>query len=704
MSERPWQSPLPSAHDPVEGLRADNEDLRIRLTEAEDTLAAIRQGDVDALVVGSDIYTLDSSNAATNKLRQDVLAQMEDAVMAFDAGNHLVFMNPAAELQYGTSSSSSLGRSKREIFSEIWHDGDIARKSADAQLRRNGVYRGNLIHTTPDGAQTHVETTISLLRDAEGNESGHLYVIRDITHRVAAERSLAAAAAALARRERQFSTLVENSPDIFARMDRNLRHIYVSPIIEKFTGRKAADFLGKSNLEMGVPPDLCEQWDGELRKVFESGTIGRFKFSFMTVAGEERVFDSRLIPEFDDAGEIESVLSIASDVTEQEHASLALQESTARLKEADHKKDEFLATLAHELRNPLAPIRNALEIMRLSHEAEVHDDARNIIERQLGQMVHLVDDLLDVSRISQGKVELRLELVDVTGAVQTAVETSRPLIEAGRHNLSVRLPPPQSAMVQADVTRLCQIVSNLLNNAAKYTPDGGRIDVTAEQQDGMAVVTVKDSGVGIPPAMLPRVFEMFAQVDRHAERAQGGLGIGLALVKQLVAMHGGEVEARSDGPGQGSEFTVRLPLAEAEAQVTRRADAHKLETGRERGVRVLVVDDNVDSALSMAQVLDMLGYETHAVHDGLDAVASAESFAPDVVLLDIGLPSINGHEAARRIRQLKGGQDMLLIALSGWGQEDDLRRSAAAGFDRHFVKPVDLNVLMDVVAMARRAV
>jgi len=296
------------------------------------------------------------------------------------------------------------------------------------------------------------------------------------------------------------------------------------------------------------------------------------------------------------------------------------------------------------------------------------------------------------------------ELADVVSAVQTAVETSRPLIEAGKHELTVVLPLPQSLMVRADVTRLCQIVANLLNNAAKYTPDGGRIEVSAQREDGMAVVRVRDSGVGIPTAMLPRVFEMFAQVDGHSERAQGGLGIGLALVKQLVAMHGGEVQAHSNGPGQGSEFTVRLPLAEAGAASTERIEAHKLEAGAEQGVRVLVVDDNIDSALSMAQVLDMLGYETRTVHDGLEAVDAARAFAPDVVVLDIGLPRINGHEAARRIRQLPGGRDMMLVALSGWGQEDDLRKSAAAGFDRHFVKPVDLHVLVEVVARARRPV
>jgi PAS domain S-box-containing protein len=556
-------------------LRYENEELRIRLAEAEDTLAAIRQGDVDALIVGSDIYTLDSSNAATNKLRQDVLDQMEDAVMAFDVNDHLVFMNPAAERHYRACASDSLGRTKREIFEEVWPDGDLARRSAQNQLQSEGVYRGNLVHVAADGVRTHVETTVTVMRDAQGSDAGHLYVIRDISERFAADRELAAAAA-------------------------------------------------------------------------------------------------------------------------------RLQVTMDALVEADRKKDEFLATLAHELRNPLAPIRNALQIMRLSGKAEVQEDARNVIERQLGQMVHLVDDLLDVSRITQGKVELRLELADVASAVQTAVETSRPLIEVGKHDLTVSLPMPQSLMVRADMTRLCQIIANLLNNAAKYTPDGGRIEVSAQREDGLAVVRVKDSGVGISPTMLPRVFEMFAQVDAQSERAQGGLGIGLALVKQLVAMHGGEVQAHSHGPAQGSEFTVRLPLAEAGAASAERIEAHKLETGAEQGVRVLIVDDNIDSALTMAQVLEMLGYETRTVHDGLEAVTAAQAFAPDVVVLDIGLPRINGHEAARRIRQLPGGRDMMLVALSGWGQEDDLRKSAAAGFDRHFVKPVDLHALMEVVALARR--
>jgi PAS domain S-box-containing protein len=549
----------------MDPLRTEIEELRIRLAEAEETLAAIRQGDVDALVVGSEIYTLESSNAAANKLRQDVLAQMQDAVMAFDARDHLVFMNGAAERQYGKGASATLGRLKGEVFTEVWPEGDASRDAAAQALRRHGVFRGNLVHRTGDGKQTHVETTISALRDGDAQTTGYLYVIRDITERVLADRALAQTAAAL--------------------------------------------------------------------------------------------------------------------------------------KDADRKKDEFLATLAHELRNPLAPIRNALHIMELSPEAEVKESARSIIERQLAQLVHLVDDLLDVSRISQGKVELRKELTDVVAAVQDAVETSRPMIDAGQHELTLVMPPPRTLFVEADATRLCQIVSNLLNNAAKYTPDHGRVTLTVERQDGFAVITVQDSGVGIPVPLLPRVFDMFAQVDRSMERSQGGLGIGLALVRQLVDMHGGKVEAHSRGPGTGSKFTVRLPVSSAQSPAEPGIDTHRLQAGDDKGIRVLVVDDNVDSANTMAQFLGILGYETQTAHDGLAAVSAAASFRPEVVLLDIGLPHIDGHEVARRIRRAPGGQEMLLIALSGWGQAEDRKKSKEAGFDRHFVKPVELSALMEVVAL-----
>ena len=685
--------------DDAEAVRAELQELRIRLQEAEETLSAIRQGDVDALVVGNDVYTLDSSNAASNKMRQDVLAQMEDAVLAFDLTDHLVFMNPAAERQYLLTASATLGRPKSEVFEEIWPAAEAQSASLE-QLDGHGVFRGSLVHRLRDGSQTHVEVSVSSLRDAQGGRSGRLYVIRDIDDRVRAERSLAATAAALAQRERQYSTLVENSPDIFARMDRRHAHLYVSPVVSRYTGLPPAAFLGKTNAELGMAPELHAQWAAALDRVFESGEIGRMKFSFPAVDGSTPVFDARLIPEFDDDGRIESVLSIAVDVTEQEAVNAALRESQARLQEADGRKDEFLATLAHELRNPLAPIRNALEIMRLTPEAQRQANARSIVERQVAQMVHLVDDLLDVSRISRGKLELRREVTDLGRVIQSAIETSRPLIEASRHELAVQLPLPQTLMVDADVTRLCQVVSNLLNNAAKYTPEGGRIDIVAQREGDQAVVTVRDSGMGIPAAMLPRVFEMFTQIDHAAERSQGGLGIGLALVKQLVAMHGGAVAAQSDGPGQGSTFTVRLPLSQAGAPAGPQGSASRLQPTPDQGCRVLVVDDNIDSAVTLATVLDILGYRTEKAHDGPEALRLAEAFAPHVVVLDIGLPVLTGHQVAEHIRGQAWGREMMLVALSGWGQEGDKQKSRLAGFDHHFVKPVDLDALAAVLAAA----
>jgi signal transduction histidine kinase/CheY-like chemotaxis protein len=369
----------------------------------------------------------------------------------------------------------------------------------------------------------------------------------------------------------------------------------------------------------------------------------------------------------------------------------------AALKETDRRKDEFLAILAHELRNPLAPIRNSVQILRAKGPPVSELKwATEVIERQVQQMTRLVDDLLDVSRISRGKIELRKERVELTKVVSNAVEGSRPLIEKWNHELTVTI-PPRPIYLEADPIRLAQVVLNLLNNAAKYTEPGGRIWLTAEREAEQVVLRVKDTGIGIPPEMLPRIFEIFTQVDRSLERSQGGLGIGLTLVQNLVEMHGGTIEARSDGPGTGSEFIVRLPAAalanESEARTT--TDVSKAAAPAKR--RILVVDDNRDSADSLAMVLRLMGNEVHTAHDGLEAVGSAAVFRPEVVLLDIGLPKLNGYEAGRRIRQQQGGA-VMLIAMTGWGQEEDRRRSKEAGFDHHITKPLEFDALQRLLA------
>ncbi|WP_374565974.1 ATP-binding protein [Ideonella sp.] len=537
------------------GLLAEIGNLRARLDEAEETLRAIRGGEVDALVVGDRLYVLEGVEAASSRFRSEVIAQIDDAVIAVDTEQRVTYMNEAAARQYGVPVSQALGRPLQALYDYRWLAPEDA-PAAEAALARHGSWRGRTVHVKQSGESIHVESTVSVTRDNAGQPTGLLSVVRDVSERFKAEAALA---------------------------------------------------------------------------------------------------------------------------------------------DADRRKDEFLATLAHELRNPLAPIRNALQMMQMTADHEVHADAHGIIERQLRQMVHLVDDLLDVSRISQGKVELRREHVDLVSAIQAAIETSKPLIAAGRHELTVRLPAPGTLIVNADLTRLTQIIANLMNNAAKYTPERGRINVSAERDGEQAVIRVRDSGIGIPRDMLPRVFDLFAQVDRSLERSQGGLGIGLALVRKLVGMHGGTAEADSDGANLGCTFTVRLPIVHAPADTNAEAAGAPLQ-GVASDVRVLVVDDNIDSAQSMSQLLMMLGYHTRTAHDGLEAVRVANAYQPQAVILDIGLPKLSGLDAARRIREQAWGQRALLIALSGWGQDEDRQKTHQAGFDHHFVKPVDVDALIHVLA------
>jgi signal transduction histidine kinase len=375
----------------------------------------------------------------------------------------------------------------------------------------------------------------------------------------------------------------------------------------------------------------------------------------------------------------------------------AVHQARHRLVAAARRKNEFLATLAHELRNPLAPIRNCLELLRgAGNDPAALAQVQSIMERQVNQMVRLVDDLLDVSRIDCNKLDLRKEKVHLAAIVQAAVETSRPLIEAKAHELTVQL-PPQPILMHADAVRLTQVLSNLLNNAAKYMDRGGRIRLTAEPEGAEVVVKVKDSGIGIPTDMLSKIFDMFTQVDSLG-RSQGGLGIGLSLVKWLVEMHGGSVEARSEGPGRGSQFVMRLPaLPSTTASEAQGPDCSPGKTGAAQRRRILVADDNEDAALMLGSMLKVMGNEVCTVYDGVEAVATAASFQPDVVFLDIRMPTLNGYDAARRIREQPWGNGMVLVAQTGWGQEEDRRRSTEAGFDYHLVKPVAAATLHELL-------
>jgi PAS domain S-box-containing protein len=388
------------------------------------------------------------------------------------------------------------------------------------------------------------------------------------------------------------------------------------------------------------------------------------------------------------------------DVTDRKELEEELLGRAEQLLAADRRKDEFLATLAHELRNPLAPIRSGLEIWRLSRgESEVTDQARDMMERQVAQMVLLVDDLLDLSRISRGNIELRKQRIELEKIIQQSVETSQPLIENAGHHLTIDI-PPGAIYVNADPIRMAQVFSNILNNAAKYTEPGGTIRLAVRHRGGTAIVSIQDNGIGIPSHSLASVFDMFSQVDRSLERSKGGLGIGLSIVKRLVEMHGGLVEARSDGKGKGSEFLIHLPVVLSVALPPTPLEA---PTHASSCRRVLVVDDNSDAASSLAMLLRLMGNQVEVACDGQAALAIAATFRPDLILLDIGMPKMNGYETAEQIRRQPWGTQIMLAALTGWGQDEDRQKSQDAGFDVHLVKPVQIETLRELLASTRAA-
>jgi signal transduction histidine kinase len=443
------------------------------------------------------------------------------------------------------------------------------------------------------------------------------------------------------------------------------------------------DIVGRKVREL--VPDEAEDWVRIYRDVLLTGRPVRFERELVATGRHLDLAAFRIEPV-----ERRQVAVLFKDITLRKRAE-------QELKDADRRKDEFLATLAHELRNPLAPIRNGLEIMKLAAgDAAAVEQARAMMERQIGQMAHLIDDLMDLSRISRGKIVLQKTRLRLGDALQDAVDTARPHIVERGHELVIAV-PPEPILVDADRTRLSQIFGNLLNNAAKYTERGGRIRVAVERHDHDVTVTVADNGVGIPAPMLPKVFDIFTQVDRSLEKSQGGLGIGLSIVKRLVEMHGGTVAAESDGHEQGSSFTVRLPVVAAVAPSVDHPEGSGKPASSHRR-RILVADDNRDAARSLTLLLRILGNDTQTAHDGLEALEIGATYLPDVVLLDIGMPNLNGLDTCRRMRQEPWGKNIVIVACTGWGQDDDRRKTQDAGFDTHMVKPVDPAALEKLLA------
>ncbi|MEP7380957.1 MAG: histidine kinase N-terminal domain-containing protein [Gemmatimonadota bacterium] len=571
-------------------------------------------------------------------------------------------------------------------------------RDGSMQAARGEPFRAELPYFVADGSERTVDVSIVPIRDPDGRVLFLAPTGNDITERKRAE-------SALRQKVEEMSTLLDTLPiAVFLAHDAAASSI---------SGNAAAHLLlrtGRSNLSMSAPDDERPRHF----RVFQDGVeLAPEEMPVQRAARGEQVrnvevedrFDDGTVlhtlmsaaPLFDDAGRARGAIATVLDVTERKRSLEALQDS-------DRRKTEFLATLAHELRNPLAPLLNGLQLMRVAATDDaLVDKARTMMERQLAQLVRLVDDLLDVSRISQGKLALRTEPVELTAVLASAVETSRPLIDQMQQTLRVDV-PDEPIVVDADLTRMAQVFMNLLNNAAKYSEPGGQIEVAVTCDPREVAVSVRDSGIGIAPEQLPLIFDMFSQVEHSIERSRGGLGIGLSLVQRLVEMHGGRIEARSEGVGRGSEFVVHLPRIgnSLSASVDRRTDQRPDAAFARAPRRVLVVDDNHDGADTLQMILELAGYETCVAHDGLDALAKVARFRPDVLLLDIGLPRMNGYDVCRRVRESLCGDAMVIIALTGWGQDDDRVRSRDAGFDHHLVKPVDpaslLTLLVSSVA------
>ncbi len=491
-----------------------------------------------------------------------------------------------------------------------------------------------------------------------------------------------------------FTTMAEGFCIIDMQMDEQGRAVdfrfeAMNPAFDAHTGLGAV--LGQSVRR--VVPELEESWFETYGRVATTGIPVRFVEQAKAING--RWFDVSAFRLGDEHSHRVAILF--TDITPRMEAQAERERLVSQLREQDRRKDEFLATLAHELRNPLAPIRNGLQLIRLTDTTGSVEQARAMMERQVGQLVRLVDDLLDASRITTGKLELRRERVDVQSVIRAELDTlNATFVQAG---LALTAELPRSAVdIDGDPIRLAQIVSNLLTNAIKYTPRGGSVHVTLASDGVRANLTVSDSGIGIPPEMLESVFEMFTQVDRTIEKTSGGLGIGLSLVKWLIEMHGGEISAHSDGEGRGTRFEVELPVATGavcplEIRIHRHGIAPQSATPR----RVVLIDDNEDAAESLAKVLAMHGHQVRTAYDGEQGLALVEQLRPHLVLCDIGMPRLNGFETARRIRNEPWGEELVLVALTGWGQFDDRQRSAAAGFDLHLVKPVDTDVLLQLL-------
>ncbi len=597
------------------------------------------------------------------------LASIGDAVIVTDDKGNVTFLNPVAEALTGWRLNEAVAKPLAQIFRIINEESRQTVEDPVSKVFREGTVVGLANHTVliaKDGREIPIEDSGAPIRNRNQTIGGVVLVFRDVTQaRNALEARLYLAA------------IVESSDD--AIIGHSLDGIITSwnRGAERLYGYTPAEIVGQP-LSVLAPPDHPNEQQSILERVKRGEHIEHFETQRICKNGRRVDVSLTISPIRNADGRIIGASKSARDIT-------------SRMEE-DRRKNEFLALLAHELRNPMAPLRNGLQVMRLAgNDRQTVEQARSMMERQLQHLVRLVDDLLDVSRISRGKLQLRKERIILASAVGHALELCETLIKQHGNGLTVTL-PEERVYIDADKTRLAQTLCNLLNNAVKYSAPGSPIWLTAQREGNEVVISVKDTGVGIPHDMLPKVFDLFWQVDRSLEKAQGGLGVGLTIVKRLIEMHGGTVEARSEGPGMGSEFIIRLPIVLSVMSEQEEEDAGP-SAQQTAPRRVLVVDDNVDAASSLAVMLKMMGNEVRTAHDGLEGVEAAAAFRPNLILLDIGMPKLNGYDTCRRIRAQPWAKGISIYALTGWGQDEDKRRSYEAGFDGHLVKPAEPAVL-----------
>lgn len=622
---------------------------------------------------------------------RSVVNHVVDGIITIDEQGTVTTFNPAAERIFGYGAAEVIGQNVKTLMPEPYHsehDGYLANYRRTGVAKIIGIGR-EVVGRRRDGTTFPMELAVSEFHI--GAQRFYTGIVRDITERKQAESELR-------RAEQRMRSVVDHVVDGIITIDAQGRIESFNAAAEKLFGYTAAEVIG-ANVNRLMPEPYRREHDAYVANYLRTGEakiigIGR------EVVGQRKdgsTFPMELAVSEFQLGTQRFFTGIVRDITERTRLEAELRERLDELASADRQKNEFLAMLAHELRNPLAPMRNALHLLKLPGvEPAMAQRARDMMERQLEHLVRLVDDLLDVSRIIRGTIELRREPLDLRDAVLRAVETAQPVIDTHGHQLSTVL-PEDPVWVHADLVRLAQVIANLLTNAAKYTQQAGSISLGVERDGAAALVRVRDSGIGIAPELQPRIFDLFVQGEHTLARSHGGLGIGLTLVKRLVEMHNGSVTVASGGAGQGTEFVVRLPLLAHEvAAADIRTLAPRVTDALRR--RVLVVDDNVDAAESIAMILQLAGYDVHCVYDGPSVLDAAHRYKPDVVVLDIGLPGMSGYDVAKQLREDPALRSAALIALTGYGQEDDRRRAREAGFDAHLTKPVDPDALQAFVA------